>query len=141
MKTATKKTSVATVLIGSLVLSLCGGCSGLLLSPIYSSVLGGALVGGIIGYQSGEAAAGALLGGAFCVIGELLDQTDKLAKEEKKQNDKDEDVEKIVVEIHNSNGSITPVELKKMGRIYIGPKGEHYKQLPTEEQLAPVYGL
>ncbi len=89
------------------------------MSPIYSSVLGGAI----------------------CGIGELFDQTDKLAKEERKQKDKDEDVQKIVVEINNSNGSITPVELKKKGRIYISPKGEHYKQLPTEEQLAPVYGL
>ncbi len=141
MKTTSKKTPVMIVLIGSLLPVLCGGCGELLMSPIYSSALGGALIGGIIGYQSGEPGEGALVGAAICGIGELFKQTDKLAREEKKQKDKDEDVEKVVVEIHNSNGSVTPVELKKKGCIYIGPKGEHYKQLPTEEQLAPVYGL
>jgi len=141
MKTTAKKTPVVIVLIGSLLPVLCGGCGELLMSPIYSSALGGALVGGIIGYQSGEAAAGALLGGAIFGVGELFKQTDELAKEERNQKDKDEDAKKVIVEIHNSNGSITPVELKKKGCTYIGPKGEHYKQLPTEKQLAPVYGL
>ena len=141
MKTTVKKISVTTILIMALLPALCGGCSGLLMSPIYSSALGGALIGGIIGHQSGEPGEGALIGAAIFGIGELLKQTDKLGKEERKQKDKDEDVEKVVVEIHNSNGSITPIELKKKGCIYIGPKGEHYKQLPTEEQLAPVYGL
>jgi len=33
------------------------------------------------------------------------------------------------------------VVLKKKGSIYVGPNGERYEQLPTEEQLKPVYGL
>jgi len=33
------------------------------------------------------------------------------------------------------------VTLKKKGDSYIGPKGERYDELPTEEQLKPIYGL
>lgn len=43
--------------------------------------------------------------------------------------------------IHNDNGSITPVKIRKKDGTYIGPKGERYEQLPTEEQLKPLYGL
>jgi hypothetical protein len=46
-----------------------------------------------------------------------------------------------VVEVTNSNGSITPVELKKKGCSYIGPNGERYDELPSEEQLRSVYGF
>jgi hypothetical protein len=79
MKTANRKTAAAIVLV-ALVPVLCGGCSGLRLSPIYSSALGGALLGGIIGYQSGEAGEGAALGAAICGVGALLSQTDDLAR-------------------------------------------------------------
>jgi len=141
MKTANKKMIIPVVLVGVLVPVFCSGCPGLMLSPIYCSALFGGLIGGIIGYQSEEAVAGALLGAAITGTGELLKQTDNLAKEERKHKDKEKEEEQVVVEITNSNGSITPVELKKKGCVYIGPKGEHYKQLPTEEQLKPAYGF
>lgn len=44
--------------------------------------------------------------------------------------------------ITNSNGSRTPVELRRAdGGMYIGPKGEYYMGLPTNEQLRQLYGL
>ena len=44
--------------------------------------------------------------------------------------------------VTNSNGSTIAVLLKKDGRGgYIGPRGEHYDELPTEDQLRPVYGF
>ncbi len=144
MKTTTKKTSVAIILITSLVLSSCGGCGSggsLKAGHIYGAALGGALIGGIIGYQSDEAVAGALLGGAVFGIGELLHQIDNLADEEKKLKEEAEDVEEVVIQIRNSNGSLTPVEFQKKGSTYIGPKGEHYRHLPTQEQLRLVYAL
>ncbi|MGB2862565.1 MAG: glycine zipper family protein [Sedimentisphaerales bacterium] len=148
MKTKLHKTSVVILLVVSLVPGLCGCCSenqsdcdnGLKLSPIYESTLWGALIGGIVGYQSDETGEGAAVGAAIFGVGELLKQSDRHHKE-KEHKDKDECVEEVVVEIRNSNGSITPVELKKEGSIYIGPKGERYEQLPTEEQLKPIYGL
>ena len=47
----------------------------------------------------------------------------------------------VTINITNSNGSITPVVLRKQGNVYIGPKGEQYMSLPTVEQLKPVYGF
>lgn len=44
--------------------------------------------------------------------------------------------------IVNSNGSRTPVELRRAdGGMYVGPRGEYYMGLPTNEQLRPLYGL
>jgi len=150
MKAISVKTSVPIILIVSLVLSLCGCCSenrsnsgeGLRLSSIYGAALGGALIGGIIGYQSDETGEGAALGAAVLGVGELLRQTDELARKEKKNKEPyNECDETVIIEIHNSNGSITPVKLKKENSHYIGPKGERYEQMPTEEQLKPIYGL
>jgi len=47
----------------------------------------------------------------------------------------------VVVNIHNSNGSITPVTLQRVRGRWVGPRGEFYLVLPTPEQLWPVYGF
>jgi uncharacterized protein YcfJ len=129
MKGTIMRTPVVITLIGSLVLSVCGGCASLQWHPIYSAALGGALVGWIIGHQSNEDGEGAAIGAAIAATGCLLEQIDKSSKEEK-----------IVVEVTNQDGSITPVVLKKKASVYIGPKGEHYDKKPTEEQLKELYG-
>lgn len=51
--------------------------------------------------------------------------------------------EQTIVWIKNDNGSRTPVTLvrQKDTGYYIGPKGEVYVVLPTDEQLRPLYGL
>jgi len=47
-----------------------------------------------------------------------------------------------VIMITNSNGSTSYVVLQKDGYGgYIGPRKEHYRTLPTEDQLKPVYGF
>ncbi len=135
-----KWTSAITVIAVIFVMALSGGCTGMKGSEIYGKALGGALIGGIIGYQSDEAAAGALMGAAIFGVGEFLHQADELDKKEVKKST-NECEEKIFVDVHNNNGSITPVQLKKKGDVYIGPKGERYEQLPTEEQLKPIYGM
>ncbi|MCJ7675806.1 MAG: hypothetical protein MUO33_11735 [Sedimentisphaerales bacterium] len=129
MRTTAIRTPVVIGLIGSLVLSVCGGCASLQWHPIYNAALGGALIGWIIGHQSNEDGEGAALGAAIAATGCLLEQIDKSSKEEK-----------VVVEVTNENGSITPVVLKKKASVYTGPKGEHYDKRPSEEQLRPLYG-
>ncbi len=47
----------------------------------------------------------------------------------------------VVVNISNPNGSYTPVTLRQEGGFYVGPRGERYLRMPTEEQLSQVYGL
>ncbi len=142
MKTGTQKKSVAVVLVLSLVLGLCAGCnednSNMKLSPIYTSAIAGALIGGIVGYQSDEPGEGAAVGAVVLGVGELLHQLDK---EHQEKEHREKCAEQVVVEIHNDNGSITPVKLRKEGDSYIGPKGERYEGLPTQEQLKPIYGL
>ena len=149
MKTRNQKTSMVIVLVVSLALLACGGCSSgdssdsgrLKLSPIYKSMLWGAAIGGIIGHQSDEAGNGAALGAAVFGVGALLKQTDKMPDQHKEDKHEEQDEQEVVIQIHNENGSLTPVVLKKEGGTYVGPNGEHYKRLPTAEQLKPVYGL
>ena len=48
----------------------------------------------------------------------------------------------VTLWITNTNGSKTPVQLRKDGYGgYIGPRGEHYNNLPTEAQLQQLYGM
>ena len=149
MRNNQKTKSVTFVLIASLLLSLGSGCCSenagnncghLRIHPIFQEAITGAIIGGIIGYQSHEEGEGAAIGAGLFVAGELLRQGDKLHKE-KEHAHKEKRLEYKIVEIHNDNGSITPVKLRKKDGSYIGPKGERYEQLPTEEQLKPLYGL
>ena len=142
MKAVRKRVLAMIVVISLLASVLCSGC-GMSLHPIYKSTLAGALIGGIIGYQSDEALAGALIGGAILGVGELLKQTDESGEEQEEESACSEPQQdrKVVVEVTNSNGSITPVLLTKQGSLYIGPNGENYNQRPTDQQLRPVYGL
>jgi hypothetical protein len=150
MKTKTQHESITIMLIVSLVLSACGGCCSdcgghrgdLKLHPIYESALWGAAIGAVIGHQSDEAGNGAALGAGVFALGALLKQTDRLPpKPKEKKRERDEEAQEVVIHIHNDNGSTTPVVLKRKNGDYVGPNGEHYKRLPTEEQLKPIYGL
>jgi hypothetical protein len=48
----------------------------------------------------------------------------------------------VTIWVRNSNGSQTPVELRRTsGGRYIGPRGEYYDGLPGNAQLRRLYGL
>jgi hypothetical protein len=149
MKTSPYKAPVVILLAVSLVLGLCGCCSenqndcenGLKITPIYAAAIGGGIIGGIVGHQSDETKEGVAVGAVLFSVGQLLSQIDDMAHEEKEHEEENECAKPVVIEIHNSNGSITPVKLKRDGSVYVGPKGERYEELPTEEQLKPIYGL
>jgi hypothetical protein len=47
----------------------------------------------------------------------------------------------ITVWITNSNGSQTAVRLTREGGWYVGPRGEYYSEMPTNEQLRVAYGF
>jgi len=47
----------------------------------------------------------------------------------------------ITVWVTNSNGSRTSVRLTRDGPWYVGPRGEYYTEMPTNEQLRVVYGF
>ncbi|NCD33010.1 MAG: glycine zipper 2TM domain-containing protein [Spartobacteria bacterium] len=106
------------------------------------AILGG-ILGGIIGNNVGDghnqalgAAIGAALGGtAGNAYGKSADYTNQRLSALENQMNTEE------VLITNPNGSVTRVRLIKTGRGYIGPRGEEYMTLPSEAQLAPIYGL
>ena len=148
MKTTLRK-AVSVVLTATLLAALSGCCEEhrsdhgkpIRLSPIYSSAIFGAIIGGIVGYQSEEPGEGAGVGAALFGVGALLGEIDHMNREAECEDDDDgEDEEEVVFQIRNDNGSETAVVLKKKGSTYIGPEGEHYDRLPTEKQLKPTYG-
>ncbi len=47
----------------------------------------------------------------------------------------------VIINVTNSNGSVTPVRMTRQGSGWVGPKGEYYSSLPTPEQLRPIYGF
>lgn len=41
----------------------------------------------------------------------------------------------VIINVNNSNGSFTPVALRRVGNQWQGPRGEFYNFLPTMDQL------
>lgn len=142
-------TTAAVVTISAVAVGLTG-CA----SPEYqqrqsemnNTVLGAALggvLGGVIGNNAGDgrnqvlgAAIGSALGGwAGNQYGKGQDMThNRIAALEQAQST-------VTVMVHNSNGSYTPVVLRKYGNEFIGPRGEYYTTLPGDAQLKPIYGF
>lgn len=130
MKTKNVLRSVAIVSVCAMIVSVCGGCTGLKWHPVYKAALVGTVVGVIVGHQYGEDCQGAAIGAAVGATGCFLEQVDELAA-----------AEEIVVEVAGENGSVTHVILEKKEGIYICPNGEFYNHIPSNEELIAVYGL
>jgi TolA-binding protein len=53
-----------------------------------------------------------------------------------------QEMSNVTINVANSNGSITTVTLRRQGAVYIGPRGETYTSIPTQEQLKQAgYGF
>ena len=115
-----------------------GGCE----SDAGNSALIGSAVGAGIGALAGGDTQGALTGAAIgggvgYVAGSGSDK--KKTQQEIAAIRDEQNIETIW--ITNSNGSKSPVKLRKNGPAYIGPNGEHYTSRPTEEELRQIYGF
>ena len=98
----------------------------------------GAGVGALAGGDTDGALVGAAVGGGVgYVAGNESDK--KKAQAEIDAVRAEQNIETVWITL--SNGSQYPVRLRRDGPGYIGPRGEHYSSLPTEEQLRPVYGF
>jgi hypothetical protein len=107
----------------------------------------GALIGGATGAGIGQLAGrdtkstliGAAVGsGAGYMIGNEADKKKTKAETENIR----QEMNTVTVNVTNSNGSVTPVTLRKQGVEYVGPKSEYYNSLPTSEQLRQAgYGF
>jgi hypothetical protein len=123
----------------SLGLAFVAGCE--------SDAQTGAVVGSLAGAGIGQLAGGdtkstligaAIGGGAGYMIGSEQDKKKTKAEIDSLR----QDMNTVTVNITNPNGSISQVLLRKQGVGYVGPRGEYYNTLPTEEQLRQAgYGL
>lgn len=102
----------------------------------------GALVGAGIGQLVGRSPESTLTGAAIGGAGGYMlgNETDKKRARIEREHIREE-MRYVAVNITNSNGSISQVRLRKQGVGYVGTRGEYYHQLPTEDQLRPVYGF
>jgi outer membrane lipoprotein SlyB len=106
----------------------------------------GALAGQAIGRNTTSTLIGtAVGGGAGYIIGNEQDKKKAAAQSAQtsaQMEQMQQQMNTVTVNITNSNGSITPVTLRRQGVVYIGPRGETYPTLPTEEQLKQAgYGF
>jgi len=102
----------------------------------------GALAGAGVGQLAGGSTESTLIGaavggGAGYMLGNEQDKKKAAADRESIR----QEINTVMVKVTNSNGSIIQVPLKKQGVGYVGPRGEYYEKLPTEDQLRPVYGF
>jgi len=107
----------------------------------------GALIGTVIGAGAGQAIGGdtesTLIGAGAGAVGGYIIGSERDKKKTKAEIDSlRQDMNTVTVNITNPNGSISQVLLRKQGVGYVGPRGEYYNTLPTEEQLRQAgYGL
>jgi len=116
------------------------GCQNI--NKAQTGALGGALAGTAVGALAGHDAKGALIGAGVgtaggYIVGNEMDKHDT----NERIDQVSQDANTTVVNVHNSNGSVTPVALRRSGGNWIGPRGEVYANLPTEQQLRQVYGF
>jgi hypothetical protein len=106
----------------------------------------GALIGTAIGASAGQAIGGdteaTLIGAAVGAgAGYMLGSESDRKKSQEQIYYLNDQVSTQAVNITNSNSSVVQVKLRKSGVGYVGPRGEYYNSLPTEDQLRPIYGF
>ena len=108
-----------------------------------AGTLGGAALGGTLGAIAGNnidglgTAGGAAIGAG---LGGLVGN--RMGAQQDQINDIDSRVNYMTVSVQNSNGSVTPVQLRRVqGDIWAGPRGEQYNGVPSSNQLRGAYGF
>ena len=135
---AKKFLTILIAVVVSLGLTFFVGCE----SDAQTGALVGTAVGAGVGQAIGRDTESTLIGAGVGAAGGYMIGNERDKKKTKAEMDELRQERDIVtVNVTNSNGSVTPVQLRKQGAGYVGPRGEYYDQLPTSEQLKPVYGF
>ena len=132
---------VAAVVSAGLLFTL--GCESDAQTGALIGTAAGAGIGQAIGRDTTSTLIGAGVGaGAGYMIGSEQDKKKARARTEAEMESLRQEMNIVTINITNSNGSITPVRLRRQGVVYIGPRGETYTTLPTAEQLKQAgYGF
>ncbi|MBN1457021.1 MAG: hypothetical protein JW912_04125 [Sedimentisphaerales bacterium] len=104
--------------------------------------LAGAGIGQLAGRDTESTLIGAAVGaGAGYIFGNESDKKKTIAETNANIEALRAEQNTTVVWVTNSNCSKIPVRLSRNGPGYIGPRGEQYSKLPTQDQLRVVYGF
>ena len=124
------------VLVGVVLLFV--GCA----SDAQTGALGGAVLGAAAGQAISGDTEGTLIGaGVGALAGGFIGNERDKANAARERQAIGEMANTQVVNVQNSNGSTTPVTLRRVGSRWIGPRGEEYMSLPSAAQLKPIYGF
>jgi hypothetical protein len=130
--------TILTVIIVSVGLAFFAGCESDAQTGAAIGSLAGAGVGQLAGRSTESTLIGAAVGGgAGYMIGSEQDKKKATADRENIR----QEMNTVMVNVTNSNGSVIQVPMRKQGVGYVGPRGEYYQTLPTGEQLKPIYGF
>ena len=130
--------TILAVIIVSVGLAFFAGCESDAQTGAGLGALAGAGVGQLAGGDTESTLIGAAVGGgAGYMIGGEQDKKKAATDRESIR----QEMNTVMVNVTNSNGSVIQVPLKKQGVGYVGPRGEYYDNLPTEDQLKPIYGF
>jgi len=128
------------VAIASIGLAFTAGCQNDAQTGAGVGVLGGALAGQLIGGDTKSTLIGAGVGaGAGYIIGNESDKKKAKARTDAEIGQLRSEMNNVSVNVTNSNGSVIQITLRKQGVGYVGPRGEYYDHLPTNEELKPLY--
>jgi uncharacterized protein YcfJ len=133
--------SLMTILMVAAVtvaLAFFAGCESDAQTGAAIGALAGAGVGQLAGGSTESTLIGAAVGGGAGYM--LGNEQDKKKAADDRESIRQE-MSTVMVKVTNSNRSIIQVPLRKQGIGYVGPRGEYYEKLPTEDQLRPVYGF
>jgi hypothetical protein len=145
--------AILMVVVVSLGLAFVSGCESDAQTGALIGAGAGAGIGQAIGHNTESTLIGAGVGGgAGYMIGNEQDKKKTKAEMENLRQENmqmrqqsaqmQQEMSTVTINVTNSNGSITPVTLRKQGVVYIGPRGETYTTLPTQEQLKQAgYGF
>ncbi len=130
--------TILMVVAVSLGLTLVAGCESDAQTGALLGTAAGAGVGALAGGSTEGTLVGAAVGGG---VGYILGNEQDKKKTRAEMDSLRYEMNTVMVKVTNSNGSVIQVPLRKQGVGYVGPRGEYYDKLPTEEQLRPVYGF
>ncbi len=126
-------------MVVSLVLASNAGCESDAQTGALIGSAAGAGIGQLAGRDTESTLIGAGVGGtAGYMIGNESDKKKAAAERESLRSSANNTV---TIWVTCSNGKQIPVTLTKKGTGYVGPKGEVYNTLPSEEDLRQLYGF
>ena len=137
-----KKRMMVIVAVTGFALAMLAGCQ----NNAQTGALIGSVAGAGIGQLAGRSTEATLIGAAIgggggYLIGNESDKKKEQARTDARFAAVQQDINSQLVNVTNSNGSIIQVKLTRSGTGWVGPRGEFYPTLPTQEQLRPVYGF